>query len=516
LKLFHTIEGGAIIYDDDELAKKKIRLYRSCTNPICIFEFKEYELRRNESNQQLLASLITKTGVSGSVEDIVKWIDRQNQLVNVKVEQIELKNLNKWSFKQGSLRHDSGYFFSIDGLKVETNHGTVNNWEQPIINQPEIGYLGFITKEIDGVLYFLLQAKIEPGNLNYVQLSPTLQATRSNYTQVHKGKKPNYLEYFQQVHPENIVLDQLQSEQGARFLKKRNRNIIIQVNEEIELKENYIWVTLCQIKELMRYDNIVNMDTRTVISGIMYDELFQNCDESPDLLKFDKMGQAWLSSYFDTSNSLHSLSDIISMITSFKATYDLSVEQVDLLKLQNWHLVDESIKHVDDKFFKVIAANIKIDNREVVEWTQPLIQPQQEGLCAFIIKNINGVMHFIVQAKLECGNFDVIEFAPTVQCLTGNYNNTKSRMGTPFLDYVLNGDNCQVIIDSYQSEEGGRFYKEQNRNLILLVHDDFDQNLPELYVWMTLNQLLRFIQFNNYINIQARGLIASLRFVGND
>ena len=32
-------------------------------------------------------------------------------------------------------------------------------WKQPIINQPEIG-LGFITKEFNGILHFLVQAKV--------------------------------------------------------------------------------------------------------------------------------------------------------------------------------------------------------------------------------------------------------------------------------------------------------------------------------------------------------------------
>ena len=37
-----------------------------------------------------------------------------------------------------------------------------------------------------------------------------------------------------------------------------------------------------------------------------------------------------------------------------------------------------------------------------------------------LLKKINGILHFLVQAKLECGNLDVFELAPTVQCLTGN------------------------------------------------------------------------------------------------
>src|SRR3990167_8887293 len=124
---------------------------------------------------------------------------------------------------------------------------------------------------MNGILYFLMQAKIEPGNINVVQLSPTLQATKSNYTQVHKGNTTLCLEYFFGERDDvEILLDQLQSEQCARFLKKRNRNIIIEVTSDIEVKEDFCWLTLGQIKQLLTFDNVVNMDTRTVISGIPY------------------------------------------------------------------------------------------------------------------------------------------------------------------------------------------------------------------------------------------------------
>ena len=124
-----------------------------------------------------------------------------------------------------------------------------------------------------------MQAKIEPGNVNHVQLSPTIQATRSNYTQVHEGSKPLYLDYFQHVTPKDVLLDQLQSEQGSRFLRKRNRNIIIRVEGDIPIHDNFIWLTLGHIKELMSYDNLINMDARTVISGIYYGEFNEEATE---------------------------------------------------------------------------------------------------------------------------------------------------------------------------------------------------------------------------------------------
>ena len=49
---------------------------------------------------------------------------------------------------------------------------------------------------IDGRLYFLMQAKVEPGNVNKYQISPTIQATKSNFTRAHGGKTPLFFDYF--------------------------------------------------------------------------------------------------------------------------------------------------------------------------------------------------------------------------------------------------------------------------------------------------------------------------------
>ena len=165
-----------------------------------------------------------------------------------------------------------------------------------------------------------------------------------------------------------------------------------------------------------------------------------------------------------------------------------------------------------NKYFKVIAVDVEIENREVFKWSQPMIQPAQEGLCAFVCKEINGVLHFIVQIKMECGNHDIVEFSPTVQCLTGNYKQTK-KGALPFLDYVLEATPAQILYDTLQSEEGGRFFREQNRNLIVLAGHELPLELPDKYIWMTLNQLYVFLKFNNYVNIQARSLIAAISFV---
>lgn len=455
----------------------------------------------------IIKSLLTEENKFNSTEEIKAWIKRRNREVEVKIEKIPFDQMNMWhSDVDGSVHHDSGRFFSIVGIDVRTDYGSNHHWRQPIINQPEVGYLGILTKEIDGVLYCLMQAKIEPGNVNCVQISPTLQATKSNYSRVHSGKAPNYLEYFVNAKPENIILDQLQSEQGARFLRKRNRNIIIKVDEEVDVKEDYRWMTLGQIKELMHYDNLVNMDTRTVLSGLKISDFVTPLDGLKGMSQFGK--DMIVSS--KTNHSHISTQDHLSWLTGLKAKYDLHVSPCAINDMPEWEKTEWEISRRDGKFFKIIGVNVTISNREVSSWCQPLVQPMQDGICAFIIKKINGVYHFLVQAKLECGNFDVMELAPTVQCLTGNAE--EAIIKPEFYDYIMNARKDQVLIDALQSEEGGRFYHEQNRNLLIEADEDFPLELPERYTWMTLRQIYKFLRFNNYLNIQARSIISALNY----
>ena len=174
----------------------------------------------------------------------------------------------------------------------------------------------------------MVQSKIEPGNLNVVQLSPTLQATKSNYTMLHKGKKPKYLEYFNGENKVTVLLDQLQSEQGARFLRKRNRNIIVELDESenLDQDENFIWLTIGQIKRLLKKNNVVNMDTRTVISGISYGSYSQDSlNLCFSLMKNKNIDERMLRSALNVENSFNSFKKIISWITEIKSKYELNI-----------------------------------------------------------------------------------------------------------------------------------------------------------------------------------------------
>ena len=123
-------------------------------------------IRTNDDHSyQFLKSAFAAEGSVLHTSQVISWLAEQNQRVKLLIRKTSFDRLSQWSLEDGSFRHDSGRFFNIDGIRVNTNWGNISNWDQPIINQPEIGYLGFITKEFNGILHFLIQAKIEPGNV---------------------------------------------------------------------------------------------------------------------------------------------------------------------------------------------------------------------------------------------------------------------------------------------------------------------------------------------------------------
>jgi len=270
---------------------------------------------------------------------------------------------------------------------------------------------------------------------------------------------------------------------------------------------------LGQLKELISYDNVVNMDTRTVISGIPFGSY------QTEVLRYfsalnnsGRINEHLLQSILNSELHLHDFNQIISWVTSLKCQYELSVKNIPLKSVNGWSYNGNTISHHNNKYFSIIGVKVEIGNREVVDWDQPMVKPSQEGIIAFIVKPINGVYHFLIQIKLEAGNFDILELAPTVQCLTGNYRIGLNEYSVPFINEVINAPKEKIWYSAMQSEEGGRFFKEQNKNMIIEANEDFPIDVPENFCWMTLNQLLTFIKFNNYLNIAARSLISAVSF----
>ena len=210
-----------------------------------------------------------------NLEYVLQWFEKKRKECPMILEEIGINELEKWKVSQntGNISHESGGFFEIIGLRISNSlDREVGNkgWTQPIIAKNEIGILGLIMKKFSNIPHFLLQAKAEPGNIGKLQLSPTLQATKSNLEQKHGGKKPLFADYFENTEKSKIIYSKHQTEDGGRFYLKSNLNMIVEVseNEKIEIHDSFIWVTMYQIKQMiLHHENLINPHVRSIISG---------------------------------------------------------------------------------------------------------------------------------------------------------------------------------------------------------------------------------------------------------
>ena len=434
---------------------------------------------------RLQRSVRALSGAGPATDRVAPWLDDYARTHRFHVQRIPFADLDGWSFAPdtGNLVHRSGRFFSVEGLHVTHPDGPFPEWHQPVINQPEVGVLGILVKEFDGVPHFLMQAKMEPGNPNLLQLSPTVQATRSNYTKVHRGTDVKYLEYFADAPPERVIADVLQSEHGSWFLRKANRNMLVEAVGEVPLEENFCWLTLGQIGELLRHDNVVNMDARTVLA----------CAPAQS-----------------TTGALHSERELLSWITGERARQDRRVRSMPLAGLPGWERGTWSVEHVpDERWFRVMAVSVEAENREVAQWTQPLIEPIGLGVTAFVTRSFGGVPHVLAHARVEGGLMDTLELAPTVQCTPQSYRDAAPAQRPAFLDLVLDAPKERIRYEAVHAEEGGRFHHAQSRYLV--VEADESQapaDPPPGYRWVTPAQLNSLVRHSRYVNVQARSLLA--------
>ncbi len=418
------------------------------------------------------------------------WWEQRAKGNTYEVKVVGLDQLDGWRFDpdSGNLAHRTGRFFSVEGIDVATDHRETAAWSQPIILQPEIGILGILIKRFDGVPHCLMQAKMEPGNVNTLQLSPTVQATRSNYTRVHQGHAVPYLEHFVAPRRGRVLFDALQSEQGSWFLAKRNRNIIVEVDEEVPLLEDFCWLRLDQIQQLMRAESLINMDSRTVLSGMPLRFAAEASEGAP----------------------LHTNAQLLSWFTEAKARYRLDRRVIRLSEVKNWIRSHDRISHELGLFFTVIGVDVQATNREVKRWSQPMLAPTSEGIIAFIRKRINGTPHLLVQAMTEPGTQDVVEMSATVNCSPANHQRFAPERRPRFLDYVLSAPRERILLDAIYSEEGGRFYHAQNRYQVIEAGDDFPLEVPPDFAWMTVPQLASFVRYGNHVSVGARSLLSCI------
>ena len=224
--------------------------------------------------------------------------------------------------------------------------------------------------------------------------------------------------------------------------------------------------------------------------------------------------QTMLNSIRD-DNQLYKLDYVIKWFNKKREESDMLVEEVGINDLDKWNIDGNSgnIKHESGGFFEVIG--VKVSNtfdREVGKkgWTQPMIAKNPGGILGIMMKRINGVSHYLLQAKAEPGNIGKLQLSPTLQATTSNLLKAHGGSKPLFAEYFDEPKNAKIIYAKWQSEDGGRFHLKSNYNMIVEVDEQTDLEIPDSFIWVTLFQIKQLMKIENFVGPHVRGIISYL------
>jgi oxidase EvaA len=321
----------------------------------------------------------------------------------------------------------------------------------------------------------LVQAKVEPGNVGTVQLAPTIQATRSNAARVHGGAGPPLLDWLDRG---RLASDTLQSEQGTRFLGKRNRNCTLFVDQDVPHGPYHRWFPARELCALVAEDHLINTDARSALVCTPWDLLAGGA-----AFAGDGMARLLRASYdLPDDRAWRPLAAVLDLLARPAAWLEVPAE-VPLDRLDGWRMADEGPEPAESGPFRLRHVRVQALSREVPRWDQPLIQSGERGEVILPLGRWRGVPHFGFKIAIEPGFEKRRELTPAGAVAPG-----------------------RELVSCLQSEEGGRFLFDENRYALLDVGELPGPQLE--HVWLSLAQVRALLERGESLTNEARSAIS--------
>lgn len=442
-----------------------------------------------------VAPLLAGPADAGCVDDVRAWRASLAPSQYTHTTRIGLDDVEGWRTggAQTSFTHESGRFFAVRGHQVRAEGGRVQ-WSQPMVHQLEVGLLAIALTPTSRGWAALVQAKAEPGNINGIQLSPTVQATRSNQERVHGGAAVPHLDLFDSA-TADVVIDSCQSEHGGVFWRKHNRAMLVQTAPFAPAK-GFRWVEVADLLALLHVDNLVHADTRAVLAcapWTMTGQVSVLEDRLPSLRR-----------------SLDAVStcnprELLHWSTRLRAGGSFVTDDAALPALAGWRRRHDALARTDGTGFEVVAVEVRAAGREVSRWCQPMVRPTGTGVVGLAVCDHAGQVWVLLQVCREPGLDHGVELGPTVQVAGGDA--PRSAAEAHLLTVLLERPTAAVLFDAELSDEGGRFLHSRSRHVVALV-DPLDP--APGHRWCPLSEVLAVLGGGGRVTMQARSALICL------
>jgi len=444
--------------------------------------------------------------------EIIDWINQKRCESALEVGSIPLSECVGWQLSDGKLVHQSGGFFSIRGYRFRGNAPHLSDLWMPMIDQPEVGLLGFVVRQGSQGWEWLLQAKTEPGSVGGTQVGPSVQATRSNWLRRHGGKATPMLDLFADSGTgRQLVTDVEQSEQGDRFIAKYNRNAVVLVDETPETPGGaWQWFSAQQLLQALREDTLINTDSRSVLWCSDWTLLLAPGQNTPFLQwqGRDEFGEALLNSNLiseDGNDDQSGYQLAIHRLKLQRRHCQLLVDNVPLEAIKGWNLDAYGLHPAgaEKGSYIVKAVSVRTKDREVATWCQPMLESSEEQQVVLLCAIRDGILHLAFSLSCEPGFREGVQFAPSVVSGPGHAH--------PSAWIEAANDSAAVVrAATRQSDEGGRFLHSVALYQLIKVAPNWIERPVADGVWVSVSAARRMAASRGLLNNELRSILSML------
>jgi oxidase EvaA len=440
---------------------------------------------------------------------IEAWLSQRRAQAGMNVSPLAWRDSEEWRFESGVLRHRSGGFFSIEGVRLSAKLSAHYPKFMPMINQPEVGILGFLVHRTETGPRWLLQAKAEPGSENFVQIGPSVQATRSNYLKLHGGQPTAYLGHVDGV-PSRYASWSRQSEQGTRFIGKYNANIVSFVDEELPVHNaDWFWVDAAVLRDALALDYTINTDARSVLvstdwrllctDGLPFSATrIASSTKLSDSYWGGSAGRAELAASYKVQTRDHD--EIVAWLAQFNPADTAPMQRVSLLEMPGWQRGEKSIfpeNGVAD--FEIQNVEVRAQRRERTHWQQPLVRNRREERYVLYISRIGADVCVYLALSDEPGFGGRAQLGPSWQ---------SDRVNPDWTNACIQDGAGETVLSVMQSDEGGRFLSSRARYELIELEPHLCSEKDQSGVWLSLGDVQHLASTAGIITNEARSTIS--------
>lgn len=257
--------------------------------------------------------------------------------------------------------------------------------------------------------------------------------------------------------------------------------------------------------------NLLNTDARSVIACLDWAVL---ADEDGPFAGNARgsFGAALRDSYLARDDKGECpLVELVRWLTRLRVRCALRTRVLGIPDLRNWVVDKDAIREKrKDVGFAVRQFRVVALGREVTSWDQPLVHSTSAGRVTLACQRRGGTLRFLLKASHEIGFLEAVQLSSSLCAPPGQVGPQDDPVEAELSRRIDGNEGAIVRARCRQSEEGGRFYRDENEYEVVELDETVALPESECYRWATLGQVKELIRTPGLISIELRAALTLL------